>query len=223
MRRPALNLRGYCMSDAVQSGTKPDREFCSTSDAAQMLGVSLGTVQQMVENGLLDAWKTTGGHRRIRVSSVESFLRKRQTGAAVPTAVPQAGQATLRVLIAEDDRLMQALYEKTVVTWDMPIQVKIVPSGFEGLMEIGRSAPDLLVADLVMPDLDGFAMIRKLRADPQLASMDIIVVTGLSAEDIEEQGGLPDDVLIYGKPIPFRELKGYIQARLMQMQRRARG
>jgi excisionase family DNA binding protein len=207
------------MSDAVQTGTKPDREFCSTSDAAQMLGVSLGTVQQMVENGLLDAWKTTGGHRRIRVSSVESFLRKRQTGAPVPVA---SVATTLRVLIAEDDRLMQALYEKTVATWDMPIQVKIVASGFEGLMEIGRSAPDLLVADLVMPDLDGFAMIRRLRADPQLAHMDIIVVTGLSVEDIEEQGGLPEDVLIYGKPIPFRELKGYIQARLMQMQRHAR-
>ncbi|NSL56484.1 response regulator [Uliginosibacterium aquaticum] len=205
------------MSDAVQPGGKPDREFCSTSDAAQMLGVSLGTVQQMVENGLLDAWKTAGGHRRIRVTSVEAFLRKRQAG-PVTTPTPST---ELRVLIAEDDRLMQALYEKTVATWDMPIKVKIVASGFEGLMEIGRNPPDLLVADLVMPDLDGFAMIRKLRDDPQLAGMDIIVVTGLTAEDIEEQGGLPEDVLIYGKPIPFRELKGYIQARLMQMQRRA--
>ncbi|MDO6387434.1 MULTISPECIES: response regulator [unclassified Uliginosibacterium] len=205
------------MSDAVQPGGKPDREFCSTSDAAQMLGVSLGTVQQMVENGLLDAWKTAGGHRRIRVTSVEAFLRKRQAG---PVTTP-APSTELRVLIAEDDRLMQALYEKTVATWEMPIKVKIVASGFEGLMEIGRNPPDLLVADLVMPDLDGFAMIRKLRDDPQLAGMDIIVVTGLTAEDIEEQGGLPEDVLIYGKPIPFRELKGYIQARLMQMQRRA--
>lgn len=206
------------MSDALPANGKPDREFCSTSDAAQMLGVSLGTVQQMVENGLLDAWKTAGGHRRIRVTSVEAFLRKRQAGPAQRAAakVPE-----LRVLIAEDDRLMQALYEKTVATWDMPVNVKIVASGFEGLMEIGRNTPDLLVADLVMPDLDGFAMIRKLRADPQLAGMDIIVITGLSQEDIDEQGGLPEDVLIYGKPIPFRELKGYIQARLMQMQRRA--
>lgn len=208
------------MSDAVQNGSKPEREFCSTSEAAQMLGVSLGTVQQMVENGLLDAWKTTGGHRRIRVTSVESFLRKRQTGSATQSAPVE--QTVLRILIAEDDRLMQALYEKTVATWDMPIQVKIVPSGFEGLMEIGRNAPDLLVADLVMPDLDGFAMIRRLRADPRLAHMDIIVVTGLSHADIDEQGGLPEDVLIYGKPIPFRELKGYIQAKLVQMQRRAR-
>ncbi|MDQ7990358.1 MAG: excisionase family DNA-binding protein [Candidatus Dactylopiibacterium sp.] len=207
------------MSDALPPGGKPDREFCSTSDAAQMLGVSLGTVQQMVENGLLDAWKTTGGHRRIRVASVEAFMRTRQAGPARTVVVPERPN-TLRVLIAEDDRLMQALYEKTVATWDMPVRLQIVASGLEGLIEIGRNPPDLLVADLVMPDLDGFAMIRKLRADPQLAGMDIIVITGLTPEDIEEQGGLPEDVLIYGKPIPFRELKGYVQARLMQLHRR---
>lgn len=204
------------MSDAVSVANKPDREFCSTTDAAQMLGVSLGTVQQMVENGLLDAWKTAGGHRRIRVTSVEAFLRKRQAG---PVSRPAARVAGLSILVAEDDRLMQALYEKTLATWSMPVTLRIVSSGFEGLMEIGRNPPDLLISDLVMPDLDGFAMVRKLRADPLLAGMDIIVITGLGADDIEDQGGLPDDVLVYDKPIPFHELKGYIQARLMQMQR----
>lgn len=207
-------MSDFSSTDAV---AKPEREYCSTSDAAHMLGVSLGTVQQMVENGLLEAWKTAGGHRRIRISSVEAFLRKRQMGSLAP-----APAANLYVLVAEDDRLMQALYEKTFATWEVPVTVKVVASGFEGLVEIGRQVPDLLVADLVMPDLDGFAMIRRLRADPKLAHMDIIVVTGLTHEDIDEQGGLPDDVIIYGKPIPFRELKGYIQAKLVQMQRRAR-
>jgi len=205
------------MSDVASTDDKLDREFCSTREAALRLGVSLTTVQQMVETGLLDAWKTTGGHRRIRVVSVESFLRKHQMA-----ATPAAPVRGLRILIAEDDRLMQALYEKTVGTWNIPIEVKIVSSGFEGLMEIGRQRPDLLVADLVMPDLDGFAMIRKLRADPSLARMDIIVVTGLRPRDIEEQGGLPADVIVYGKPIPFRELKGYIQARLVEQQRQTR-
>lgn len=207
------------MSELAQAGDKLDREFCSTREAAGRLGVSLGTVQQMVENGLLDAWKTAGGHRRIRVGSVEDFLRRHQTGTS--SGGPEVGN--LRILIAEDDRLMQALYQKTVGSWDMPIEIKIVASGLEGLVEIGRNPPDLLVADLVMPDLDGFAMIRKLRADPQLTNMDIIVVTGLSAEDVEEQGGLPGDVLVYGKPIPFRELKGYIQAKLVHLQRAQRG
>ncbi len=205
------------MTDVAQTGEKLVREFCSTREAAQRLGVSLGTVQQMVENGLLDAWKTAGGHRRIRQGSVEEFLRRQQT-----SMQSSASSVSLRVLVAEDDRLMQTLYEKTLGTWKMPIDLKIVASGFDGLVEIGRHCPDLLIADLLMPDLDGFAMIRKLRADPKLVQMDIIVVTGLRPEDIEEQGGLPADVIVYGKPIPFRELKGYIQARVVQQQRQLR-
>lgn len=201
------------MSDVAQGSKAADREYCSTSEAAQMLGVSLGTVQQMVENNLLDAWKTAGGHRRIRITSVEAFLRKRHNG-----PMPNAGN--LRILVAEDDLVMQTLYQRTLATWDMPIEVKIVGGGFDGLLEIGREVPDLLVSDLVMPGLDGFAMIRKLRSEPQLAHMDIIAVTGLSAEDIEKEGGLPADVIVYNKPIPFRELKGYIQAKLVQTQRR---
>jgi excisionase family DNA binding protein len=203
------------MSEVSQGSSKAvDREYCSTSEAAQMLSVSLGTVQQMVETGLLDAWKTAGGHRRIRITSVESFLRKRQSG---PTA-PHSGN--LRILVAEDDVVMQTLYQRTLALWNMPIEVKIVSSGFEGLLEIGRQMPDLLVSDLVMQGLDGFSMIRRLRSEPQLAQMDIIAVTGLSQEDIDKEGGLPDDVIIYTKPIPFRELKGYIQAKLVQSQKR---
>ncbi|HEX5126352.1 MAG TPA: response regulator [Rhodocyclaceae bacterium] len=206
------------MVEAVQSSkNKTEREYCSTSEAAQMLGVSLGTVQQMVESNLLEAWKTAGGHRRIRITSVESYLRKRQSKAS-----GDSGSDHLRVLIAEDDAIMQALYQRTLSTWGMPLEVKIVAGGFEGLMEIGREVPDLLISDLVMPGLDGFAMIRKLRSEPKLEEMDIVVVTGLSAEDIEKEGGLPDDVLIYGKPIPFRELKGYVQAKLVQAQKRLR-
>ena len=204
------------MNEAHANSIKPDREYCSTSEAAQMLGVSLGTVQQMVENGLLEAWKTAGGHRRIRIGSVEDYLRRRTSG---HTGQP-VGQ--LRVLVAEDDRIMQRLYAHTFETWSLPIELRLVESGFEGLLEIGRQQPDLLISDLVMPGLDGFAMISKLRSDSKLADMDIVVITGLTHEDIEARGGLPEDVTVYGKPVPFKELKGYIQARIAQLQRRGR-
>ncbi|NTV10936.1 MAG: excisionase family DNA-binding protein [Zoogloea sp.] len=195
----------------------PEKEYCSTTEAAQRLGLSLGTVQQMVENGILEGWKTAGGHRRIRVASVESFLSRAASGGALPG--PRSS-GMLHVVIAEDDAILQKLYEHTVGSWDMPLQVKIVGSGFEGLIEIGRSVPDLLICDLLMPGMDGFEMIRRLRADSRLAEMDIVVVSGLSPEDIEERGGLPADVTRYGKPVPFHELRGFIQAKVSALQRR---
>lgn len=204
------------MNDVIPHSLRTEREYCSTSDAAQRLGVSLGTVQQMVESGLLEAWKTAGGHRRIKIVSVEDYLRRRTSGSATH------GNGQLQVLVAEDDQLMQRLYLHTIGTWGLPIELRFVESGFDGLLEIGRQMPDLLISDLVMPGLDGFAMISKLRSDPRLADMDIVVITGLAQDEIEAQGGLPEDVTIYGKPVPFKELKGYVQARIAQMQRHGR-
>ncbi len=52
------------------------KSFCTTREAATLLGVSVGTVQLWVESGLLRAWKTAGGHRRVMRDSVERLLRK---------------------------------------------------------------------------------------------------------------------------------------------------
>ena len=199
----------------------PEKEYCSTSEAAQRLGLSLGTVQQMVENGQLDGWKTAGGHRRIRVSSIEEFRARSMAGSGAQTQA-RAPANTLQILVAEDDRILQKLYEHTFSSWGLPLQVRMVSSGIDGLLEIGRMSPDLLITDLRMPGIDGFEMIRRLRADPQLQELDIVVVSGLADDEILENGGLPADVILYSKPVPSRELKGYVQAKIMAMQRRGR-
>ncbi len=56
------------------------KQYYSTREAAKLLGVSLTTAQIMVEKGELQAWKTSGGHRRISVEAVEKALRQRQQG-----------------------------------------------------------------------------------------------------------------------------------------------
>jgi len=193
-------------------------DYCTTREAAKLLGLSLGTVQQMVENGVLQAWKTGGGHRRIAIRSVEENLRRRGAGEA-----PKSGAAPLRLLIAEDDRDLQGLYAETVASWEMPIELQTVGNGFDGLMQIGLQPPDVLIADLLMPGIDGFEMIRRLRANPALNDMDIIVVTGLSPAEVAEQAGLPPGITLYAKPIPFSQLRGYLQARLAQRQRTSPG
>jgi excisionase family DNA binding protein len=191
-----------------------DTEYLSTRQAAIRLGVSLGTVQNMVENGVLEAWKTAGGHRRIPVASVEAMLSKRR--AQTPSS--QESSTHLDVMIAEDDPTLQTLYKATVESWGMPIRLRMVNNGFEGLLQVGQSRPDVMIADLMMPGMDGYEMIRQLRANPELARMDIIVVSAIDRDEVLQKG-LPPDVTVFGKPIPFHEIKGFLLGRLAARQR----
>ena len=191
-----------------------DTEYLSTRQAAIRLGVSLGTVQNMVENGVLEAWKTAGGHRRIPVASVEAMLAKRRNQA--PSAADS--NAPLELMIAEDDPTLQTPYRVTVETWNLPIRLRIVGNGFEGLVQVGQNPPDIMIVDLMMPGMDGFEMIRQLRANPDLAKMDIIVVSAIDHDEIVKKG-LPSDITVFGKPIPFHEIKGFLLGRLAARQR----
>ncbi|MCL2635457.1 MAG: excisionase family DNA-binding protein [Betaproteobacteria bacterium] len=193
----------------------PESEFLSTRQASQRLGVSLGTVQNMVENGALEAWKTTGGHRRIPVSSVEALLARRRS------LTPGAHDTGTRldILITEDDPTLQLLYQMTMAAWDLPLNLRIVDNGFEVLLQLGRRPPDVLIVDLMMPNMDGFEMIRHLRANPDLAKMDIMVVSVIDRDTIIARG-LPPDVTAFSKPpIPFHEIKGFLLGRLAARQR----
>ncbi|MEI7457548.1 MAG: response regulator [Nitrosomonadales bacterium] len=186
------------------------RDYCTTRVASQQLGLSPGTIQKMVEDGILACWKTSGGHRRILVSSIEAQLNLRNN------AMPGKATDTISLIIAEDNSTLQQLYSQTIHSWDMPIALQLVGNGYDGLMMIGRHTPDLLIVDLMMPGIDGFEMIHRIRANPDLKNMDIIVVTGISRDEIAQRGGLPADITLYEKPIPFDQLHGYLQAKLMQ-------
>ena len=182
-----------------------------------MLNVSLRTVQLWVEAGVLKAWKTDGGHRRVPLSSVQALVKERLGKDAVvpevqPVAeiVPQDNRFT--VLVLEDDEDMLHLYRLTMEAWGLPVRFVFVKSVFEALVEIGRAPPDLLVTDLRISGVDGFEIIKVLRADNALSSLNIVVVSGMEAHEIEARGGLPPEITVFRKPLSFELMQGYIKA-----------
>jgi excisionase family DNA binding protein len=177
-------------------------QVCSTREAADRLGVSLRTVQLWSEAGLLRAWKTPGGHRRILTASIEELLQRR--GADVARR-PHGGQ--YEVLIVEDEPDFRQLFELHLRSWELPIHLHSVPSGFDALLRIGAARPDLLITDLRMPGIDGFEMLRALRASGAITGLPVIVVTALTEHTIAERGGLPEGVTVLFKPLRFTDLR----------------
>ncbi|MGC3982389.1 MAG: response regulator [Steroidobacteraceae bacterium] len=193
----------------------PD-DFYSTRDAAGELGVSIKTVQMWVESGVLQAWKTPGGHRRITRDSVRSMLEQRIQKTTTPTTTP-VDKATPRfnLLVVEDEAHLRKLYELTITHWGLPMTLSTVSNGFEGLIRIGQTKPDVLITDLQMPGMDGFRLIETLRNNPAYRSIRIIVVSGLPAADIQSRGLIGSDIPLFSKPIPFASLRSTIERYLV--------
>ena len=187
--------------------TEQQSAYCTSREAALKLNVSLRTVQLWVDRGILEAWRTEGGHRRISMGSVDRMLR------VVPHSdIKQSGQMSsedrLKLMVVDDDGVLLKLYKKKIGAWNLPIDVFTCSNGWDALLLMGREMPDLLVADLMMPGMDGFMMLRALTSTTQIDGMEIAVVTGLDNYEIAARGGLPDSISVFSKPIPFTTLRG---------------
>ena len=198
-----------------KSATNDD--VLSTREAAERLGVALRTVQLWVEGGVLPAWKTAGGHRRISRVAVERLIDERRVALAGDGDRPPATSAArpLRVMLVEDEPQQRKLLAMVITGWELPIELASAADGFEALLRMGQQCPDLLITDLNMPGMDGFRMVTALRALGQAyAAMDIVVITGLSEAQIAERGGLPASVQVFFKPVPHDELEQLVRDRL---------
>jgi excisionase family DNA binding protein len=194
-----------------------EKSFCTTREAATILGVSVGTVQLWVESGILQAWKTTGGHRRVMRESVDRLLRRvpverllrrvsDQPSAQTPVTTPQNIPRQLHVMVVEDDPHLLRLYQIKFSYWPTKPNIICVDSAVTALLMIGRGGIDLLITDLHMPQMDGFSMLHQLHKAPEMINTTIVVVTGIDQKEIESRGGIPTDIEVLAKPVNFGRL-----------------
>lgn len=202
----------------TKSGGATADQVCTTQRAAEILGISVSSVQQLVEAGVIEAWKTRGGHRRIPLQAVLRYKASPPTPApALATAAPRGGVAT--VLVVEDNPMQRALYERQFAAWGLPLSLIFCENGYQALMEIARRQPHILLADIVMDGIDGYEVVKTILADPQLARMHIAMLSGLSSEDLARRGGVPPGVVFFAKPVNYDELRGYMRACCAQLVR----
>lgn len=204
----------------MKSVTEAD-EVCTTQRAAEILGVSVSSIQQLVEAGAIDAWKTRGGHRRIPLAAVLAYKGRQTSHAphvpAVPARTAPREQAT--ILVVEDNAMQRQLYQIHLAAWHLPAHIVFCENGYQALLEIARRQPDIVLTDIVMEGIDGYELLNTIVNDPQLRPMHIAILSALQETDLDERGGLPPGVVFFDKPINYDELRGYLRACCAQFQR----
>ena len=183
-------------------------DYCGTFYAARLLGLSVGTVQSLVEKGELEAWKTKGGHRRIDMDSIRAY----QAAHDSKHLQLSPNDPYLRVLVVDDDESTREMMGGLIEKWKLAVDCTVMESAMEALIDINNLRPDILFTDLNMPGVDGLALLRTLRSNPAFEGMIMVAITGLSSTDIEARGGLPDKTIVVEKPVKPAWLQGFLTA-----------
>ena len=209
--------------EAAMKSHEGKEEVCTTQRAAEILGVSVSTIQQLVESGVIRAWKTTGGHRRIPLSEVMAYKSK-------PVSISGGGAANgpdftsekASILVVEDNPMQRQLYEVKLSKWGLNATVAFCENGYQALIEIARKPPDILLVDILMDGIDGYELIKTILCDEHLHMMDIAILSGVELKALEARGGLPPGVVFFSKPVVLDELHGYLRACCAYRERRAK-
>jgi len=116
-----------------------------------------------------------------------------------------------RVLVVDDNADMRRYLRRLL---DQRWEVETVADGRQALAAIGRRRPDLVLTDVMMPELDGYGLLRELRSDPALRDLPVILLSARAGEDARIEGldAGADDYLT--KPFSARELIARVNANL---------
>lgn len=132
-------------------------------------------------------------------------------------AGPVAAQERPHILVVDDNADMRAYLQRLLAPhW----QVSTASDGMEALAAIRHCAPDLVITDMMMPRLDGTALLRELRQDPALRALPVVVLSARAGEEARVAGLQlgADDYLV--KPFSAAELLARIEVQLMRVRMR---
>ena len=124
-----------------------------------------------------------------RRMNVRDYLVKPINGKQLEVSLARLGAPVHRVLIADDDPEVVRLIARMLRSISSSIEAVLCYGGAEAIAEARKARPDAVILDLLMPGIDGYAVIQALQGDPSLREVPVIVVT---AKGLEEESTIVD-------------------------------
>lgn len=163
----------------------------TTGEAAKICKVSQQTIIRCFDSGQLKGFRVPGSRFR-RIPRDQLFVFMRDNG--IPTDALESGKR--KILIVDDDlelvELMSAVLDR-----DGRFEIRTVNNGFDAGMMVKDYHPDLIVLDVMLPDINGKEVCQRVRSDKRMDDIRIICISGMVEEDKigELRGAGADDFM----------------------------
>ena len=149
----------------------------TTGEAAKICKVSQQTIIRCFDNGQLKGFRVPGSRfRRIPRESLYKFMKDN----GIPTDALESGKR--KVLLVDDDVELVELMTK-VLEEDGRFEVRVAGNGFDAGMMVKEYRPDIIILDVMLPDINGKEVCHRVRADSSLEDVRILCISGLIEED----------------------------------------
>lgn len=149
----------------------------TTGEAAKICKVSQQTVIRCFDSGQLKGFRVPGSRfRRIPRENLFAFMREN----GIPTDALESGKR--KILVVDDDvELVELITD--VLDRDGRFDVRSVNNGFDAGMMVKDYKPDLIVLDVMLPDINGREVCQRVRSDKSMDSVQIICISGMVEDD----------------------------------------
>ena len=151
------------------------KRYWGTQRVARVLQVTPATVASWIDQGHLKGHRTPTGRRRVASADLAEFLRAHSM--AVPNELASARERPIVVLVEDDPGYLKALV-RTIEREAPDVEVVQTTTGVDGLLEIGRVGPDLVVLDYALPDLNAVQVVERLQDTSKRLTAPVMIVTG---------------------------------------------
>jgi excisionase family DNA binding protein len=149
----------------------------TTGEAAKICKVSQQTIIRCFDNGQLKGFRVPGSRfRRIPREMLYKFMKDN----GIPTDALESGKR--KILLVDDDTELVELMTK-VLEEDGRFEVRVATTGFDAGMMVKEYRPDLIVLDVMLPDINGKEVCQRVRADNTLEEVRILCISGMIEDD----------------------------------------
>jgi excisionase family DNA binding protein len=149
----------------------------TTGEAAKICKVSQQTIIRCFDNGQLKGFRVPGSRfRRIPREMLYKFMKDN----GIPTDALESGRR--QVLLVDDDTELVEVMMKFLEE-DGRFEVKIATTGFDAGMLVKEYRPDIIVLDVMLPDINGKEVCQRVRADNTMEDVRILCISGMIEED----------------------------------------